>query len=74
MKNFKQHQAIQILELTPAVLHTLLGGLDNGWINCKEGENTWISFDVVGHLLHGEQTDYIECLTIILSENTDKKF
>ncbi|MBV9962967.1 MAG: DinB family protein [Parafilimonas sp.] len=55
---YNQTQAIQILERTPAVLKTLLSGLDNDWIMNNEGENTFSAYDVVGHLLHGEKVDW----------------
>lgn len=74
MKNFKLTQAVQILERTPAVLSALLSGIDHEWINCNEGQDTWSPFDVVGHLIHGERTDYIDRLKILLSESGDKKF
>jgi len=51
--------AIAVLERTPASLGALLNGLPNTWIQITEGENTWSPYDVIGHLIHGERTDWI---------------
>jgi hypothetical protein len=72
--NFDFDKALQILERTPHVLETLLKGLSDDWIYVNEGENTWSAFDVVGHLIHGEKTDWIARLNIILDDNSDKHF
>ena len=67
-------KSIQILERTPRVLKTLLSGLDDAWTMQNEGENTWSAYDVMGHLIHGETTDWIQRLEIILDTNSDHKF
>jgi len=56
---------LEILERTPAVLCTLLAGLSPDWIVATEGPDTWSPYDVVGHLIHGERTDWIARATII---------
>jgi hypothetical protein len=71
--NFDLTQAIQILERTPDVLETLLKGLPDEFIFCNEGENTFSAFDVMGHLIHGEKTDWMTRAEIIL-HNDDKHF
>ena len=50
---------IAILERTPASLKALLSGLPETWIRATEGKATWSPFDVIGHLIHGERTDWI---------------
>jgi hypothetical protein len=50
---------IAVLERTPATLTALLDGLPEVWVMATEGEGTWSPFDVVGHLIHGERTDWI---------------
>lgn len=50
---------IAVLERTPATLMALLDGLPEVWVTATEGEGTWSPFDVVGHLIHGERTDWI---------------
>jgi hypothetical protein len=72
--NFSINSSIEILERTPATLRSLLHGLSDEWITATEGGDTWSPFDVVGHLLHGEKTDWIERMDIILSDNVDKTF
>ena len=53
------NDAIAVLERTPATLTALLGGLPDTWITATEGEGTWSPYDVIGHLIHGERTDWI---------------
>lgn len=72
--NFDLHESIQILERTPSVLHGFLCGLNDKWIYANEGENTFSAFDVIGHLIHGEKTDWIVRMELILSENDNKTF
>ena len=56
---FDLGHTISLLSRTPAVLNTLLGDLPETWTLRNEGENTWSAFDVVGHLIHGERTDWM---------------
>lgn len=56
-----------MLERTPAVLRALLADLPDPWISATEGEGTWSPFDVVGHLIHGERTDWIPRAELIMS-------
>ena len=56
---------LEVLERTPAVLRALLAGLSNEWITATEGPDTWSPYDVVGHLIHGERTDWIARAEII---------
>lgn len=71
---FAVSQSIEILERTPALLRTWLHGLSSEWTNADEGPETWSAFDVVGHLIHGEKTDWIPRMEIMLSDQADKKF
>ncbi len=57
--SFDPGQAIRVLERTPGVLRALLADLDDEWIHADEGSGTWSPFDVVGHLIHGDRTDWI---------------
>ncbi len=72
--NFSISRSIEILERTPTVLESLLNGISADWIYRNEGENTWSPYDVVGHLIHGEKTDWIPRAKIILSNQYDKTF
>ena len=71
---FDLKKSLEILERTPAVLETQLAHLDSQWTSKNEGDGTWSVYDVVGHLIHGEKTDWIVRASIILSANTDKTF
>jgi hypothetical protein len=71
---FNLEKALQVLERTPAVIKLLLNGLDDEWTRNNEGGETWSPFDVVGHLLHGEVTDWVPRLEKILNEDGDKNF
>jgi hypothetical protein len=51
--------AIPVLERTPGVLRALLDGLPDEWISAREGPGSWSPYDIVGHLIHGERTDWI---------------
>ena len=67
-------EAISILERTPVILKTYLKELPDYWTKNNEGENTWSPFDIVGHLIIGEKTDWVVRAEIILSDNMDKNF
>jgi hypothetical protein len=67
-------QAVSILERTPPALSALLGGLPEAWVTPSEGEGTFSPRDVLGHLIHGEQTDWIPRAEIILSEGENRPF
>ena len=71
---FSLEDAIPLLERTPSVLETQLKGLPEIWIHCNEGPGTWSAFNVLGHLIHGEKSDWITRLEIILSDGEDKTF
>lgn len=71
---FNVNKSIEVLERTPEVLKIQLSGLSDDWTMNNEGGETWSPYDVVGHLLHGENTDWPARLRIILSNNTDKRF
>lgn len=72
--NFELDQGIAILEKTPAVLQELLGSLSDKWTSENEGLNTWSPYDVLGHLIHGEKTDWITRMEIILKGDKDQTF
>ena len=72
--HFKFNSALQILERTPKVLETMLENLQEEWIMNNEGGDSWSAYDVIGHYIHGEKTDWIPRMQIILSDNHDKHF
>ncbi len=67
-------RAVAVLARTPGVLRALLGGLDEGWTRGDEGPDTFSAFDVVGHLIDGEETDWMPRARIILAGGPDPRF
>ncbi|HSY03487.1 MAG TPA: DinB family protein [Acidobacteriaceae bacterium] len=67
-------RTIALLTRTPAALDALLRGLPDPWIRANEGENTWSAFDVVGHLIHCERTDWMPRARIILEFGETRPF
>lgn len=72
--NFNLNKSIEILERTPASLYSLLNNITEDWTLKNEGAETWSVYDVLGHLIYGEKTDWIQRVKIILSNNPDKAF
>ncbi len=71
---FNLSHATDILQRTPQSLSILLKDLPTDWTNQNEGPDTWSPFDVIGHLIHGEKTDWIPRAKIILSDLPNKAF
>ena len=71
---FQLQQSIEILERTPKTLRSLLEGLSDPWLLNNEGPETFSPFDVVGHLIHGEETDWIPRTKIILEHGESRPF
>jgi len=71
---FNIQEAISLLEKTPVTLQSMLDGLSTQWTNANEGEDSWSAYDVVGHLVHGEQTDWMPRLEKVLAEGPIKTF
>jgi hypothetical protein len=71
---FDLDDAVSLLTRTPNVLRALLEGLPQQWVSMNEGENTWSPFDVIGHLIHGERTDWIPRARIILQAGESQAF
>jgi hypothetical protein len=81
---FTLHEAIAILARTPATLDCLLRGLPNIWVRGNEGrskdgrndqtKDTWSPFDIVGHLIVGERTDWMLRARIILDHGETRVF
>ena len=72
--NFNKEQAIAILEKTPVVFKHLFAGLNDEWILSNEGPDTFSPYDVVGHLIHGELTDWVVRAKHILAVGTATSF
>jgi hypothetical protein len=72
--DFELQRVIEVLERTPGVLRALLEGLSEPWLRGNEGPDTFSPFDVVGHLIHGEETDWIPRARIILEHGESRPF
>jgi hypothetical protein len=68
------NHTIALLTRTPAALNVLLRDLPEAWTHHNEGENTWSPFDIVGHLIHGEHTDWMPRAKTILEFGETKAF
>ena len=66
--------AREVLRRTPEALRALLSGLPEGWLSGNEGPGTWSPYQVVGHLTHIEEVDWIDRTKVILEHGTDRAF
>lgn len=71
---FDLQKSIEVLEKIPDVLRTMLSNLSPDWTYNNEGGESWSPYDVIGHLIHGEKTDWIVRTQLILSNEVDKTF
>src|SRR4051812_39605519 len=71
---FKLDEAISLLSRTPASLDALLRGLPDTWVRRNEGGDSWSAFDIVGHLIYGEQTDWMPRARMILQHGESRAF
>ena len=71
---FDLTHAIEVLERTPAVLHSQLAGLSDAWITNNEGEDTFSPRDVVGHLLWAERQVWVPRIRTVLEQGVSEEF
>ena len=72
--SFDLPETLDILGRTPTVVGALLRGTSGSWHARNEGPGTWSAFDVVGHLIHGEETDWVPRARIILEHGEGRPF
>jgi len=72
--DFSLATGIPILERTPGTVRALLEGLSRDWVDATDGPETWSPYVVVGHLIHGERTDWIPRARLILAQGTERRF
>jgi len=65
---------ISLLTRTPAMLNAMLRDLPDEWTSRNEGEKTWSAYDVIGHLIHGERTDWLPRAKMILEFGESRAF
>lgn len=71
---FDLEEGTAVLRRTPRALREWLTGLPAAWTDANEGPDTWSPYVVVGHLIHGERTDWIPRAQIILAQGSDRRF
>jgi hypothetical protein len=71
---FSLAEATAVLTRTPVTLNALLRGLPNIWVHRNEGKDTWSAFDIVGHLIFAERTDWMLRARIILENGEARPF
>ncbi len=74
MSSFDLSDTLDLLARTPTVLSALLRDTSESWHAAREGPNTWSAFEVVGHLIHGEETDWVPRARIILEHGESRAF
>jgi hypothetical protein len=72
--NFDLTAGLAVLERTPHTLRAMLAGLPPAWTDATEGPETWSPYVIVGHLIHGERTDWIPRARIILDQGPERRF
>ena len=72
--DFDLPQSIAVLERTPPTLRAMLHGLGPALIDATEGPETWSPYVIVGHLIHGERTDWIPRAQVILAQGVSRRF
>jgi len=71
---FNLAEAAAILARTPATLAAFLSGLPDIWVRRDEGNDTWSAFDILGHLIVGERTDWMPRIRILLENGEARAF
>jgi hypothetical protein len=74
LTEFSLAEATAVLTRTPATLNALLRGLPHLWVHSNEGKDTWSAFDIVGHLIFGERTDWMPRVRIMLENDDTRPF
>ena len=74
MSEFKLDDTIALLSNTPPALNALLRNLPEAWIHQREGGDSWTAFEVVGHLIHGDRTDWMPRARMILQHGDSRPF
>ncbi len=71
---FEIEKTIEILDRTPRTVRSMLENLSDEWTQSETVDGSWNPFDIVGHYIHGEKTDWIPRLKIILAQGESIEF
>lgn len=71
---FDLDRSIEVLSATPASVRALLEGLSDDWTDSKGDREKWEPYDIVGHYIHAEKTDWIPRAKVILAQADDRTF
>src|ERR1700733_15247537 len=74
LMEFNLADGVAVLTRTPATLNVLLRGLPQVWVRCNEGKNTWSAFEIVGHLIVAERSDWMPRVRILLENGEGRPF
>jgi hypothetical protein len=74
LTEFNVTEAVAVLTRTPATLNSLLRGLPSVWVHSNEGKDTWSAFDIMGHLVFGERSDWMPRVRILLEKGETRPF
>ena len=74
LTEFNLTEAVAVLTRTPATLNSLLRGLPSIWVHSNEGTDTWSAFDIMGHLVFAERSDWMPRVWIILENGETRPF
>lgn len=74
MMTYSIADAVEVLRRTPAIIEVLVKDLPPQWSEVNEGGDTWSVYDIVGHLIHGETTDWVNRMEIILRQGEERDF
>jgi len=72
--DFELEQGTAVLTRTPATLRAMVSGLSDDWLRATEGGESWSPYDIVGHLVHGEKTDWIARARMIQEHGESRTF
>lgn len=72
--HFDIDHSIEILSRTPSAMRAMLDGVSDEWTRENEGPDTFSAFDVIGHLIDGEETDWIPRARIVMSQSENRTF
>jgi hypothetical protein len=71
---FDLASATAVLVRTPPTFAALLGGIGSEWFDATEGAESWSPYTILGHLIHGERTDWVPRAELIRAQGTERRF